>query len=125
MASHLNEAQASDGLLLPNYGSMSPEERREWASTWRALLASATDYQGAASSSGASPTAAEQAANGPITADKPANPYQTPQAPPGGLTVEAPVDRLRGVNTKLSAKLKRLDVTMVRDLLYLFPQRHL
>ena len=125
MASHLNEAQASDGLLLPNYGSMSSEERRRWASTWRTLLASVTDDQGAASSSGASPTAAEQAAHGPITADKLANSYQTPQAPPGGLTVEAPVDHLRGVNTKLSAKLKRLDVTMVRDLLYLFPRRHL
>ena len=45
--------------------------------------------------------------------------------PPGGLTVDAPVDRLRGVDTKLSAKLKRLDVTTVRDLLYLFPRRHL
>ena len=29
------------------------------------------------------------------------------------------------MDTKLSAKLKRLDVTTVRDLLYLFPRRHL
>jgi ATP-dependent DNA helicase RecG len=38
--------------------------------------------------------------------------------------VEAPVDRLRGVDVKLSAKLQRLGVTTVRDLLYLFPRRH-
>ena len=125
MASHLNEPQTLDGLLHPDYGTMSPEDRQKWASTWRTLLASDPDDQGAASSSGASPFAADQTTIGPITAGRPATPYHSPQAPPGGLTVEAPVDRLRGVNTKLSAKLKRLDVTMVRDLLYLFPRRHL
>ena len=39
--------------------------------------------------------------------------------------MDAPIDRLRGVDTKLSAKFNRLDVTTVRDLLYLFPRRHL
>jgi ATP-dependent DNA helicase RecG len=34
------------------------------------------------------------------------------------------VDRLRGVDTKLSARFQRLDVTTIRDLLYLFPRRH-
>ncbi|MCI0846297.1 MAG: ATP-dependent DNA helicase RecG, partial [Chloroflexi bacterium] len=53
------------------------------------------------------------------------SPGQTPEAPPGGLTVDDPIDRLRGVDIKLSAKFKRLDVTTVRDLLYLFPRRHL
>ena len=79
------------------------------------------------SSSGASPAAADQTTNGPITAAKPGTSNKSPQgqSPPGGLTVDAPVDRLRGVDTKLSAKLKRLDVTTVRDLLYLFPRRHL
>ena len=125
MASHLNEPQTLDGLVHPGYGSMSPEDRQEWASTWRTLLALDPDDHGAASSSGALPFAADQTTIGPITAGRPATPYHSPQAPPGGLTVEAPVDRLRGVNTKLSDKLKRLDVTMVRDLLYLFPRRHL
>ena len=34
------------------------------------------------------------------------------------------MDRLRGVDVKLSAKLQRLGVATVRDLLYLFPRRH-
>ena len=45
--------------------------------------------------------------------------------PPGGLTVDVPVDRLRGVDDKLAGRLNRLDVYTVRDLLYLFPRRHL
>ena len=122
MASYLNKPPAADRLFHPEYGSMSPEERREWTSEWRTLLASVTKDQRTASSSGAAPAAAVQPTNRPITAANPATAYQSP---PGGLTVEAPVDRLRGVDTKLSAKLKRLDVTTVRDLLYLFPRRHL
>ena len=44
--------------------------------------------------------------------------------PPAGLTVDAPVDRLRGVDAKLSERLGRLGVRSIRDLLYLFPRRH-
>jgi len=46
------------------------------------------------------------------------------KAPPDEVTVDAPVNRLRGVDTKLTARLKRLDVETIRDLLYLFPRRH-
>ena len=45
--------------------------------------------------------------------------------PPEGLTVDAPVNRLRGVDDKLIAGFKRLDVYTIRDLLHLFPRRHL
>ena len=41
-----------------------------------------------------------------------------------GLTLESPVDRLRGVDAKLSSKLRRLRVHTIRDLIYLFPRRH-
>ena len=41
-----------------------------------------------------------------------------------GISLESTVDRLRGVDTKLSAKLRRLGVTTLLDLLYLFPRRH-
>ena len=44
--------------------------------------------------------------------------------PPAGLTVDVPVDRLRGVDAKLSERLGRLGVRSIRDLLYLFPRRH-
>ena len=43
---------------------------------------------------------------------------------PAGLSLDAPVSRLRGVDAKLSAKMARLDVHSIRDLLYLFPRRH-
>ena len=41
-----------------------------------------------------------------------------------GVTLESHVDRLMGVDTKLSARLRRLGVSTIRDLLYLFPRRH-
>ncbi|MEK7814628.1 MAG: ATP-dependent DNA helicase RecG, partial [Chloroflexota bacterium] len=76
------------------------------------------------------------AAADPVGADStPSTPYQRPSAdpepiaakhssPPAGLTLDAPVQRLRGLNVKLAARLHRLGVTTLRDLLYLFPRRH-
>ena len=57
----------------------------------------------------------------PRTLAKPSPAYGIP---PGGQTVDAPVDRLKGVNAKMAERLERLDVATVRDLLYLFPRRH-
>ena len=130
MASHLKEPGSAEQLFHPDYASMSTEERREWTSAWRILLTLDTKDKGSDASSGASPAAREQAASAPRPSAKSAGPHQsspgqTPEAPPGGLTVDDPIDRLRGVDIKLSAKFKRLDVTTVRDLLYLFPRRHL
>ena len=122
IVSYLDDSGAADRFFHTEYASFSPKERREWASRWRNLLASVSEDKEAPSSSGSSPAAADQAATGQISTATPATSYESP---PGGFTVDAPVDCLRGVNTKLSAKLKRLDVTTVRDLLYLFPRRHL
>ena len=38
--------------------------------------------------------------------------------------LDSPVTLLRGVNSRTAARLKRLDVETVRDLLYFFPRRH-
>ncbi|MCE2464180.1 MAG: ATP-dependent DNA helicase RecG, partial [Dehalococcoidia bacterium] len=43
---------------------------------------------------------------------------------PRGVSLDSPVDRLRGVDAKLSGKLLKLDVATIRDLLYLLPRRH-
>ena len=59
MASYLEDPHSADRLFHPVYASMSPEERREWTSAWRTSLASVTEDQGAASSSVASPAAAD------------------------------------------------------------------
>ena len=101
-------------LLKESYESMSTEVRAQWAAQWQEALGT-----------------------GPTTKQAPAKPKKEPQAkqaatpketkykaPPAEATVDAPVDRLRGVDTKLSARLKRLDVETIRDLLYLFPRRH-
>ncbi len=103
-------AQAEEsGLVrqLPDtpYAGMTPEERRRWAGRWRTVL----DPQ-----PGRTPDQA-----------KAAKPGVGSGAPPAGQTVDAPVNQLRGVDTKQSGRLKRLDVQTVRDLLYLFPRRHL
>jgi ATP-dependent DNA helicase RecG len=119
-------------LLRPSYAGMSPEQRAKWTQEWRKLLS----VDGAASAPGQE-TPRSKATSGKKSSTTPAarsagiieSPSETkkPQRPgtPGALTVDEPVDRLRGVDTKLSARLKRLDVATVRDLLYLFPRRHL
>ena len=38
--------------------------------------------------------------------------------------LESPVTLLRGINSRTAARLKRLDVETLRDLLYFFPRRH-
>ncbi len=127
-----HEAALAGRLTGQSYASMSREERRRWAEGWRELLQPEADRTPG------------------IVASRPRSPARVPTAPPkdsrataastvaskegvaetgyrkpaSGLTVDAPVNRLRGVDSKLSAKLKRLDVESVRDLLYLFPRRH-
>ena len=110
------------------YALMSAQERRNWAEPWLTRL----DKVSVGAGSGV---------DGPLARDN--RTYEEPPAAalpkrtkaikqsteyrplPAGLTVAAPVSHLRGVDKKLSARLERLDVRSVRDLLYLFPRRHL
>ncbi|MCI0800955.1 MAG: hypothetical protein J4N85_03110, partial [Chloroflexi bacterium] len=105
-------------LLKESYDAMSAKLRAQWVAKWREALAGAS-----APIKATKPTAS-------TTKKKPAAKKTPPEkktrykAPPAEVTVDAPVDRLRGVDTKLTARLKRLDVETIRDLLYLFPRRH-
>ena len=118
-------AQAAAGeafLLQDSYDSMSAKVRAQWVAQWRESLAAPlntkVDTAIPAKTNAAPPkkkSAAKKTAPAKKTSDK---------APPPEVTVDVPVDRLRGVDTKLSARLKRLDVETIRDLLYLFPRRH-
>jgi ATP-dependent DNA helicase RecG len=107
MTAFASDPKLARDLVQTSYEGMSPAERSQWAARWRALLAGQRDsiISNAESS----------------LPSKPTIPYRSP---PGGLTVDAPVDRLHGVDIKLSSRLKRLGVSTVRDLLYLFPRRH-
>ena len=119
-------AIADDGdvseLLRGSYGGMTPAERQEWVSCWLARLEGNQQQEPEPPDSvavGLSPVegdnrVARTARGLPTTAT----------ALPPGLPLESPVDRLRGVDIKLSAKLRRLGVLTIRDLLYLFPRRH-
>ena len=108
------QAAGNEGFLLKeSYDSMSAAVREDWVAQWREALGGPPNPN--------KPPKPNPAAQKKKTADKKKPAYK---APPDEVTVDAPVNRLRGVDTKLTARLKRLDVETIRDLLYLFPRRH-
>jgi ATP-dependent DNA helicase RecG len=112
------------------YAGMSPEDRRRWACRWstalNAGLGQTTPGGGRPEPMPPKPSVAAPPA--PTRAPKQARAAKLSGGSPTpleGQSVDAPVDRLRGVDTKLSGRLERLEVRTVRDLIYLFPRRHL
>ena len=115
-------------LLGASYASMPQEQRAKWAQEWQKLLSAEDDSPPGPKNS--KPTLPRAASRKRATVEGPPQSSENSlnsrrRSPPGSLTVDEPVDRLRGVDSKLSVRLKRLDVTTVRDLLYLFPRRHM
>ena len=110
-------------LLKEAYETMSVRVRAQWATQWREALAAEPDT--ATAPKAAAPGSQKKAALTKTLVGKGTGAKDTGyKSPPAEVTVDAPVDRLRGVDTKLSARLQRLDVATVRDLLYVFPRRH-
>ena len=108
------QAAGNEGFLLKeSYDSMSAAVREDWVAQWREALGGPPNPN--------NPPKPNPAALKKKTAAKKKLAYK---APPDEVPVDAPVNRLRGVDTKLTARLKRLDVETIRDLLYLFPRRH-
>ena len=121
MVAHLGDGLNASGLLETPYSGLTGEERGKWVDKWRQLLG--LDTSGGVSEE-PQPSKPKKARSS--TTSAPAKKPASRQAsPPGGLTVDSPVDRLRGIDTKSAARFERLDVTTVRDLLYLFPRRHI
>ena len=129
MADHLGDPSLAGQLTGALYALMSAEERRIWSRRWRdALVAKQAEStivatNKALASSNPPPAASTESA----AAKRPAATSvqgKRRAPPPAGISVDAPVSHLRGVDTKLSGRLKRLDVQTIRDLLYLFPRRH-
>lgn len=129
MAAFLGDSTLVQEMVKSPYAQMSTDQRKQWLSRWRTLLAGepsapeASPVQSAASAHAATDEAQGKDSPSNAPKEKSSSRPRFP-APPAGLTVDAPVDRLRGVDTKLTARLKRLDVSTIRDLLYLFPRRH-
>ena len=112
-----------DFLLKESYNSMSAKLREQWVIQWREALGGPPDPNRQPKPT-AKPSKKKAAIKKSSSKKTPAEKKTAYKAPPAEVTVDAPVDRLRGVDTKLSARLKRLDVETIRDLLYLFPRRH-
>ena len=107
-------------LLAVSYGGLSLAQREEWVGGWLARLR--TDVTGTDGDSQAKQATQVRArapkgtqASGRTIADKPPLP---------GASLESPINRLKGADVKTSARLGRLGVTTMRDLLYLLPRHH-
>ena len=143
MAARAYEASDADFLLLQSYAEMTAEQRAAWVGQWLALI------QGGAPEAAASPLSSTIQPEPPVSpmraappSARPASPSVLPEpvegrspstssrprpafgVPSGGRSVDDPVGQLKGVDVKTAARLERLDVATVRDLLYLFPRRH-
>ena len=142
---------AASELLCVSYGQMAPSQRGEWVSRWLSRLEDFAfessspkgDDRGAGSpvkaDTGESPSHPDRphtnrqdnrraTATTPSAGPKPDTPRADTAAKqfpvPAGVSLESPVDRLRGVDVKLSGRLRRLGVSIIRDLLYFLPRRH-
>ena len=118
LASNADLAGADVGeMLAVSYHGMNSTERRQWIGRWLGrldglIIVVSSSEQVTPPDKPAAP--ARKAASGRLPTS----------APVPGLSVDSLVDRLKGVDTKISARLKRLGVSTIRDLLYLFPRRH-
>ena len=126
MASDLADPALVHQLTEPSYGLMSPEQRRQWAGGWRAILDAGAAVDDAGPAEEPPPDGGSAMVPPRVEpASKAASKAREYRRPPAGLTVDSPVSRLRGVDSKTARRLSRLEVESVRDLLYLFPRRHI
>ena len=100
-------------LPRPGYASMSADQRGRWLDDTLTLL----DGDGAATAPAVQRRAATPARTARAT--KPRHPSEEQER-----SLMSPVEVLPRVSTAIAGRLKRLGVTTVRDLLYLFPRRH-
>ena len=117
-------------LAMESYGRITKSQRQVWVRDWLDRLAAVESPfpligeggDGGESTVPLSPSY-QRRKNGETSPSKDSSPTEPVQAP-AGPSVDSPVKLLRGIDVKLSAKLARLDVATIRDLLYLFPRRH-
>ena len=122
LTSFVAKHSADRYLIRPGYASITPEERAQWATQWLTLL------EGGEASASNQDREAKSAKTGKARATglkkSPRN-QNTPEAEPKKVDLDSPVTALPRVESKRAAQLGRLDVATLRDLLYLFPRRHL
>ena len=137
MATRIPSGSESSVLGQKRYAELSPHQRKQWAGLWLDLIENGEPIASAALDSSEplpsdGPAAPESSLSPEASSSLPASskenaitrPRPAFRLPPAGQTVDVSVDRIRGISTRMSERLKRLDVATVRDLLYLFPRRH-
>ena len=138
---HIPAGSESRPIFCRRYAELSENQRKEWAAFWLDLIDNGVPVIAPVPDSGEPPPIDSPPDSGPepgpgLIEDSPA-PRVTAsdeesftstrpafRLPPAGQSIDALVDRLRGISGRMSERLKRLDVETVRDLLYLFPRRH-
>ena len=104
-------------LLGRPYSEMSVKERTSWVESCLSLI------DGPQSTNVEAPAATTRRPS----KKKASSPKTTPAKPPAKAvtgSIDQPVTKLSRVDTKTAEKFERLDVSTIRDLLYLFPRRH-
>ena len=134
MAARASGDEDASFLLGRQYSDMPRASRESWISGWLRLLEPGAEAKNSASPSAVVSRTAEDSwpeADVPVPPGPgqgiapPANSAPASfRLPPPGQTVDAPVTSIKGVSGKTADRLKRLGVSTVRDLLYLFPRRH-
>ena len=99
---------------LESYSLLTPEQRKSWADT---VMAQFTKSR-----------TSDAKVETPIHKDTSSRPKKTPararRGPTQKISLQSDVTLLKGVSSQNVAKLRRLGVEKVRDLVYLFPRRH-
>ena len=117
----------SPGLARMSYGAMTLAQRKSWVDRWLSWVEAPSSDVGrlgeTPATKAAPPRAGPPAASSP-NAPLPAESPRKRRGSPLGLSLDSPVDRLRGVDARTSARLLKLGVSSIRDLLYLLPRRH-
>ncbi len=103
-----------DLLLNTSYSSLSKKERARWIYRILGSLKNQDKKSGETTEEKPPHLAIKRRTKGPE------NP-----PPAEGQSVDIPATAVRGISTSLAAKLKKLGILTVRDLLYFFPHRHL
>jgi len=101
-----------------SYGSLTPEQRREWANSVLGFLAGMEGK-----SSGVAGLPAEDIVPAPGAKSSPI--ASRPSVRVSGSDFDSPITVIKGISSSLAAKFGKLGVKTVRDLLYFFPHRHL
>ncbi len=108
------------GLLKVSYKGLNEAGRKRWVDAWQELLAKDGGGEATDLASEESPGPASAAAGESEQSPKPAR----SKSPPIPAPLDSSVVRLRGVNDKTAAKLKRLGISTINDLLYFLPRKH-